>query len=824
MTTPSTPRKAGPLLGTGAQTSWPFTFKVFAASDIAVTIANNLGVETALVLNSDYSVTLNSNQDTSPGGTVTYPISGSALPTGSRLTIFGNLPYDQPLDLPSGGNFSPLALENQLDRLTMQIQQLRENVGRALQLPVTTDGTLSVQLPPPAPNELIGWDSGGNNLANIPLSDIGTAIAFGSYRYDTFTGNGTTTSYALSQDPAVLANLDVSISGVVQVPGIDYSLLTGNLVFMSAPSNGTTILARYGQALTALPDSDQITFVQAGAGATTRTVQNKLREAISVEDFIPPGTNTAATDCTSYLNAAFTAGAGKLVKLAPGATYRCQGQIHMKGDVDGQGATLMFYGTTIPYLVYQNSMGSLRDFTIDGDNVGSCVAGLFVDTDFVFTGYCDYDLVVQNISNSSNTESCSGALFFKASSATNLNSFLSIRVQVSNVVATANGSVGDNGGKASGIIVGFNAAGTNGNVVIHDCNIETVSSGGVDPAEDADGIHLLIAGHNTQRLGLYEIRDCVVKDAKKRGYKIQAANTLVENCVCYGQDTLAGFETYGLNTTFINCKHLQGIATSFTTSIPDTKFIGCYAEGSGATWDLVRVYGGGDYATFDNCTFVSTAAYATGDYGVMRIYEAEGVRLTGTVLSHTGTAAGCSLLIREPVTVNIDGCLFEGSVTGVNLWQSTGRVTISDSEIFASSSCISRQANTVQAVYGRDCRFQSGSNIALNMWDSAGANSAYAEFNNCTVLSTSAGGAWLAPGSRITNCRVENLGTQAGIGVYIPSNTSVVRNCSITNFTTGVLAAFGTNQEIADNVTIGCATTYDLTGSTPLVNTDNFSR
>ena len=79
MTIPSTARKAGPLLGTGAQTAWPFTFKVFAAADIAVTIANSAGTETPLVLGTDYSVTLNPNQDTSPGGTVTYPISGTPL-------------------------------------------------------------------------------------------------------------------------------------------------------------------------------------------------------------------------------------------------------------------------------------------------------------------------------------------------------------------------------------------------------------------------------------------------------------------------------------------------------------------------------------------------------------------------------------------------------------------------------------------------------------------------------------------------------------------------------------------------------------------------
>lgn len=139
MTIPSTTRKAGPLQGTGSQTAWPFTFKVFAASDVKVTIANSEGVETQLAINTDYTVTLNSNQETSPGGSVTYPVSGSALAVGSVLSIVGDVDYDQQLDIPSGGNFSPLALENQLDRATMQIQQLKEEVDRSAKLPVTND-------------------------------------------------------------------------------------------------------------------------------------------------------------------------------------------------------------------------------------------------------------------------------------------------------------------------------------------------------------------------------------------------------------------------------------------------------------------------------------------------------------------------------------------------------------------------------------------------------------------------------------------------------------------------------------------------------------
>ena len=136
MTTPSTARKAGPFTGNGTQNSWPFTFKVFAAGDIKVTIADATGAETVLTLGTDYTVSLNANQDTSPGGSVTYLLANTY-----KLTVTGDLDYDQGYDIPSGGNFNPVALENQLDRMVMQTQQLAEQMVRAVKVPVTDDGT-----------------------------------------------------------------------------------------------------------------------------------------------------------------------------------------------------------------------------------------------------------------------------------------------------------------------------------------------------------------------------------------------------------------------------------------------------------------------------------------------------------------------------------------------------------------------------------------------------------------------------------------------------------------------------------------------------------
>lgn len=215
MTTPSTPRKAGPFTGDGSQDSWPFTFKVFSASDILVTALEG-GAERTLAVDADYSVTLNTNQDTSPGGTVTY-----ALADGDTLVITGGAAYEQALDIPGGGNFNPTALEAQLDRIVMQIQQLSEQLGRALVAPVT----------------------GGE--VELPSSTPGLAEVNVFHELYTATGNGSTTEFDVGFSPASAFSVDVAVAGLVQTPGTDWSADAGTTItFTSAPPSGVPILVR----------------------------------------------------------------------------------------------------------------------------------------------------------------------------------------------------------------------------------------------------------------------------------------------------------------------------------------------------------------------------------------------------------------------------------------------------------------------------------------------------------------------------------------------------------------------------------------------------
>lgn len=173
MTVTSTPRKAI-LNGNSSTTAFPWAFKTQLATDIAVIRTTAAGSVTTLVKDSDYTVSLNANQDTSPGGTITYPVTGSPLPTGDSLAVLGNVQYTQDLVIPSAGAFSSLAMNNQLDRIVMQVQQLDAMFDSVL---MTANGETLTPLPAVAAraNRLLAFDASGNPTTAVAVA--GTAAA-----------------------------------------------------------------------------------------------------------------------------------------------------------------------------------------------------------------------------------------------------------------------------------------------------------------------------------------------------------------------------------------------------------------------------------------------------------------------------------------------------------------------------------------------------------------------------------------------------------------------------------------------------------------------
>lgn len=175
MTLPASTRRSPVYVGNGVATQFPFEFEVFEATDLLVVRTNADGTIDNLVLNSDYSVSLNSNQDDNPGGTITFPISGSPLASPASLVILGDLPYDQTLALPAGGNFSPTAIERAFDRASMQIQQINDKADASLRAPV---GETMSALPPAASraNRTLGFDSSGNPTVLTPEPGSAAAV------------------------------------------------------------------------------------------------------------------------------------------------------------------------------------------------------------------------------------------------------------------------------------------------------------------------------------------------------------------------------------------------------------------------------------------------------------------------------------------------------------------------------------------------------------------------------------------------------------------------------------------------------------------------
>jgi len=132
--------------GDGSTIEFPFTFKVFEEADLKVTkytIAD--GSTETLTLDSDYSITLTDDGDS--GGTVEMiaPVVNDAVVAPSsdyKIIIQRNLSYLQETDYVENNPFLADTIETDLDRLTMLILQLKEQMDRA----VVQDESASMQI------------------------------------------------------------------------------------------------------------------------------------------------------------------------------------------------------------------------------------------------------------------------------------------------------------------------------------------------------------------------------------------------------------------------------------------------------------------------------------------------------------------------------------------------------------------------------------------------------------------------------------------------------------------------------------------------------
>lgn len=349
MTVSSTLRKAGPFNGNGVTTAFPFAFKVFAKTDIQVVKTSAAGVQTTLVLDSDYSVALNADQDNSPGGTVTYPMVGTPLSAGEKLDAVGSLTYDQGTDITNLGRFLPQVHENVFDRIVMLAQQLLEKFTRAIVAPV--GDTASMILP-----------TAGLRALKAVIFDASGNVTVSADNYIDQVANVTAQANIATTQAAAAATSRAQMLYIVQgsfAPGAppthrddgsairtgDYASFTDNLF---RRYNGVTWVASdINTANFAAPGGASLVgFALSATGAAARTVGSREQDLVFATDFagVDP---TGATDSTAGVQAALT----YIALVGGGSLYFPPGTYVVNGTLTYTGSNLRIFGAGASSLI-----------------------------------------------------------------------------------------------------------------------------------------------------------------------------------------------------------------------------------------------------------------------------------------------------------------------------------------------------------------------------------------------------------------------------------------------------------------------------------------
>jgi hypothetical protein len=222
--------------GNGATKTFAVPFYFLLDSDISLILQDNSGyppVVTTLAIGTDYTVT---GAGVSSGGSVTLTVAPTST---QRLTILRDVDLTQLNEYVPNGPFPASGQEQALDKLTMQVQQMQEQLNRCLKFPSPdTDAAILLSAAERA-GKVLTFDINGSPSL-VPVA-AGSGIPGSQTAVGTVDGSNTTFTFAASTaaQPVPL----VYAGGIFQTQGPDYSLptLVGGLwqiVFLTAPTNG----------------------------------------------------------------------------------------------------------------------------------------------------------------------------------------------------------------------------------------------------------------------------------------------------------------------------------------------------------------------------------------------------------------------------------------------------------------------------------------------------------------------------------------------------------------------------------------------------------
>ena len=179
--------------GDGSTTTFSYTFKIFAESDLQVIIRSSTGTETTKTITTHYTVT---GVGVSGGGSVIFT-SGNIPSATETVVLRRNVPQTQSIDYIANDPFPAESHEEGLDRSIMVAQQIQEELGRAIKLSRTNTIT-STEFTANATaraNKIFSFDSSGELSITQELGTFkgnwsaSTAYLVRDLIKDTSTGN-----------------------------------------------------------------------------------------------------------------------------------------------------------------------------------------------------------------------------------------------------------------------------------------------------------------------------------------------------------------------------------------------------------------------------------------------------------------------------------------------------------------------------------------------------------------------------------------------------------------------------------------------------------
>lgn len=494
MTVNTTDIVSGPYTGNGVADSFSYTFRISDKTQLIVYETTEVGVETELTVDTDYTV---AGIGVDGGGILTR-VAG-ALPTGYTWYIRSNYIENQLTAFASQGGFFPDVHEGQMDHLTFLIQQLRDSIDRSLRFPDSYSGGTVALLPLPDPFKLMRWNSAGTGLENTAAIDSPDSQTVTRER--TIATAGQTVFTTVQTISGIPGHVSVVMGGSQLGDAGDEFTVTGpNEVTLTVPALLNQIVDIYIGALIPITQNAPDVSYTPATGPTT-----DVAAALDNEVWLTPYAGvdpSGTTDSAPGLIAAIAGlpDSGGVIRVADGnfrldseivvnkmnVTIICKGQGGDQNGISGirdSAATRFFRGgsSTAPLFTFESSgnpkiCGGIRGCMLDGMNLASRVLQVLSYRNLEFKDMFIYGATGTNI-----FMGATGGVLTFAPYDSQHNNFDNVWVSNRNLGGTAKAMV-LSGGQGAGATVGGNSSFN----VFNNCNFESNNTHNDVVLEDTD--------------------------------------------------------------------------------------------------------------------------------------------------------------------------------------------------------------------------------------------------------------------------------------------------------------------------------------------------